>query len=208
MQIVNETYQEIVEEKKDLIDQSFRDSVATIDNKGKRNFLFPKKPKGKLYRWRTTASLVYLAIFFTLPFINYKGQPLFLFNVLDRKFILFGQIFWPQDFFIFGLGMVVFVVFVALFTVVFGRIFCGWMCPQTIFMEMVFRKIEYWIEGDRAAQMMLAKEPWHSKKIFKKTSKWIIFWLVSFLIANTFFGVTKFCRGSSIYFKEMQLVFF
>src|SRR6476646_4343547 len=121
MNTSNETYHEIVEVKKDLIDQSFRDSVATIDKKGKRNFLFPKKPKGKLYRWRTIASLVYLAIFFTLPFIRYKGQPLFLFNVLGRKFILFGQIFWPQDFFIFAIGFLTFMVFIILFTVVFGR---------------------------------------------------------------------------------------
>ena len=143
----NETYEELVEEKKELIDQSFRDSVTTIDKKGKRNFLFPKKPKGNLYRWRTIASLVYLVIFFGLPFIKVAGQPLFLFNVLERKFILFGQIFWPQDFFIFAIGLITFIVFVIVFTVVFGRVFCGWACPQTVFMEMVFRKIEYWLDG-------------------------------------------------------------
>lgn len=165
---------------------SFRDRVATIDKEGKRVWIFPQKPKGKLYNRRTLFTLFYLVIFFGLPFIKVNGHPIFLINILERKFILFGQIFWPQDFFIFGLGMVVFVVFITLFTVVFGRIFCGWICPQTIFMEMVFRKIEYWIEGDRPAQMMLAKEPWHTKKILKKSSKWIIFWLVSFVIANTF----------------------
>lgn len=165
---------------------SFRDRVATIDKEGKRVWIFSQKPKGKLSNRRTLFTLFYLILFFGLPFIKVNGHPIFLINVLERKFILFGQIFWPQDFFIFGLGMVVFVVFITLFTVVFGRIFCGWMCPQTIFMEMVFRKIEYWIEGDRPAQMMLAKEPWHAKKIIKKSSKWIVFWLVSFIIANTF----------------------
>jgi polyferredoxin len=124
---------------------SFRDKVATVDKEGKRVWVFPTKPVGKLYNARNWLSVLYLLVFFTLPFIHVNGHPLFLINILERKFILFGQIFWPQDFFIFGLGMVVFIVFIALFTVVFGRVFCGWACPQTIFMEMVFRKIEYWI---------------------------------------------------------------
>ncbi len=167
-------------------DKSFRDSVATVDNTGKRLWVFPKKPRGKYYNARTWLSIFYLIVLFTLPFIKVNGHPLFLINVLERKFILFGQIFWPQDFFIFGLGMIVFIVFIALFTVVFGRIFCGWICPQTIFMEMVFRKIEYWIEGDMGEQKRLAKQRWNSDKIFKKVMKWTVFWAISFLIANTF----------------------
>lgn len=165
---------------------SFRDKVATVDSKGKRIWLFPQKPKGKYYNARTWLSLVYLAIFFALPFIKLNGHPLFLANILERKFILFGQIFWPQDFFIFGLGMVIFVVFIALFTMIFGRIFCGWACPQTIFMEMVFRRIEYLIEGDAAHQKILKNAPWNLNKIVKKFSKWAIFWIISFVIANTF----------------------
>lgn len=167
-------------------DTSFRDSVATIDEKGKRVWMFPQKPKGWYYNARTWLSIVYLVIFFSLPFIKYNGHPLFLINVLERKFILFGQIFWPQDFFIFGLGMIIFIVFIALFTVVFGRIFCGWICPQTIFMEMVFRKIEYWIEGSAKEQAILARKPWNTDKIFKKSIKWLVFWAISFIIANTF----------------------
>ncbi len=165
---------------------SFRDKVATVDQKGKRIWVFPHQPTGKLYNARTWISILYLAIFFGLPFVKVNDHPVFLINILERRFILFGQIFWPQDFFIFALGMVVFIVFVALFTVVFGRVFCGWACPQTIFMEMVFRKIEYWIEGDGPQQKLLAKAPWHTDKIIKKTSKWASFWIVSFIIASTF----------------------
>lgn len=165
---------------------NFRDKVATVDKQGKRIWVFPTKPKGKLYNARTIATIIYLIIFFGLPFIKVDGRPFFLINILQRKFILFGKIFWPQDFFIFGLGMVLFIVFVALFTVVFGRVFCGWACPQTIFMEMVFRKIEYWIEGDAASQKLLKKAPWNREKIIKKVSKWSIFWFISFIIANTF----------------------
>lgn len=172
--------------KEEVSDSSFRDKVATVDKEGKRLWVFPHKPKGKFYNMRTWLSIAYLVVFFSLPFIKVKGHPLFLVNILERKFILFGQIFWPQDFFIFGLGMIIFIVFIALFTVVFGRIFCGWICPQTIFMEMVFRKIEFWIEGDAAAQKKLKRQKWDTDKIFKKVMKWTVFWAISFLIANTF----------------------
>jgi cytochrome c oxidase accessory protein FixG len=173
-------------DKKSLMDQSFRDSVATIDKEGHRKYIFPKKPKGKLYNKRTIASIVYLIIFFGLPFIKLNGEPLFMINVLKRKFIFFGQIFGPQDFFIFALGMLTFMVFIILFTVVFGRVFCGWACPQTVFMEMVFRKIEYWIEGDFTKQRALKSMPWNSYKIRKRVTKIVVFYLLSFIIANFF----------------------
>ncbi len=166
--------------------ESFRDSVATINSEGKRNFIDPKKPKGRLYNLRTWFSIAYLVIFFTLPFIKVNDAPLFLFNVLERKFIFFGMVFWPQDFFIFAIGFLTFVVFVILFTVVFGRIFCGWACPQTIFMEMVFRKVEYWIDGDSFKQKQLRNMPWNGEKIRKRTVKFIAFFAISFLIANFF----------------------
>jgi cytochrome c oxidase accessory protein FixG len=165
---------------------SFRDKVSTIDKKGKRLWVYPRQPEGKLYRARTWLSIVYVFVFFALPFAKIDGHPFLMVNILKRKFILFGQIFWPQDFFIFGLGMVVFIVFIALFTVVFGRVFCGWACPQTIFMEMIFRRVEYWIEGDAPEQKILNKSPWNSDKIVKKVAKWILFYGISFIIANTF----------------------
>ncbi|GAB2816619.1 CcoG/RdxA/FixG family protein [Ferruginibacter profundus] len=172
----------IVQDKKG----SYRDSVATISKEGKRNFINPKKPKGRLYNLRTWFSVFYLIVFFTLPFIKVSGEPLLMFNILERKFIIFGMVFWPQDFFIFGIAMLTFVVFVILFTVVFGRIFCGWACPQTIFMEMVFRKIEYWIDGDSAKQKQLKSMPWNGEKIRKRTVKFMVFFAISFIIANFF----------------------
>ncbi len=165
---------------------TYRDSVATITKDGSRNFINPKKPKGRLYNRRTWFSIFYLIVFFTLPFIKVNDEPLFMLNILNRKFIIFGMVFWPQDFFIFGIAMLTFVVFVILFTVVFGRIFCGWACPQTIFMEMVFRKIEYWIDGDAAQQKQLRAMPWSQKKIIKRGIKFIIFFIISFIIANFF----------------------
>ncbi len=166
-------------------DESFRDSITTINKEGDRAWIFPTKPKGKYYDFRTYFTWLYLVVLFVTPFIKYNGEPLFLFNVAEKKFILFGAIFWPQDFFIFGLGMLIFIVFIALFTVVFGRLFCGWACPQTIFMEMIFRKIEYWIEGDANYQKALKNSPWNLDKIKKRVLKFILFYSISFITANT-----------------------
>jgi cytochrome c oxidase accessory protein FixG len=177
---------DVVEEKKEFLDQSFRDSVTTINKQGTRNYIFPKKPRGKFYNFRTIASLIYLIIFFTLPFIKIDGEPLFLFNVVQRKFIFFGQIFWPQDFFIFAIGFLTFIVFIIFFTVVFGRVFCGWACPQTIFMEMVFRRIEYWLDGDASEQRRLKDMQWNAYKIRKRATKVAVFYFISFIIANFF----------------------
>lgn len=165
---------------------SYRDSIGTIDKQGKRKFVFPKKPSGKLYDYRKYVSYFLLAILIANPFIKINGNQFMLFNVLERRFNIFGFPFWPQDFYLFVISMVVGVVFIILFTVVFGRIFCGWICPQTIFLELVFRRIEYWIDGDRGSQMRLSKQEWNVEKIRKRTLKWFIFFVISFLIANVF----------------------
>ena len=164
----------------------YRDKISTVDEQGKRIWLYPKKPKGYFYNIRTYVSWGLLIILFGLPFIKVNGEPFVLFNILERNFIIFGLHFTPQDFYLFVFAMLTFIVFIVLFTVVYGRLFCGWVCPQTIFMEMVFRKIEYWIEGDANAQRRLNKAPWTKDKILKKLSKQIIFILISILIAHTF----------------------
>lgn len=165
---------------------TFRDRIATVDEKGKRKWVYAHKTKGRLFNIRTWVSWGFFALFFALPFIKYKGRPLFLFNIPEAKFILFGRVFWPQDFFIFGITMITAIVFIILFTAAFGRLFCGWVCPQTIFMEMLFRKIEFAIEGDAPAQRLLDKGPWNGEKIMKKTAKHFIFFLLAFIVSNFF----------------------
>jgi len=165
---------------------SFRDRISTVDESGNRRWIYPKKPKGRYYNARTLVSVVLLAILFSGPFIKINGEPLLMLNILERKFVIFGQIFWPQDFHLFLLGTISLILFIVLFTVVYGRIFCGWVCPQTIFMELVFRRIEYWIEGDYTKQRKLDKQPWDKEKVLKKGSKHVIFYAIAFLIGNTF----------------------
>jgi len=164
----------------------FRDSIATINDDGNRNWIFPKKPSGPYWEKRKIVSYLLLAFLFASPFIKVNGNQFLMFNVLERRFNIFGFPFWPQDFHLFVISMIIGVVFITLFTVGFGRIFCGWICPQTIFMEMVFRRIEFWIDGDRNKQRKLAKQKWNAEKIRKRATKWFIFLVVSFLIANIF----------------------
>lgn len=167
-------------------DEEFRDRLGTINDEGKRAWVYPKKPSGKWYRYRKVVSWFLLLFLVAAPFVKINGNQFLLFNVMERKFNIFGFPFWPQDFHLFVVSMIIGVVFVALFTVVFGRIFCGWICPQTIFMEMVFRRIEYWIDGDRGAQIKLDKQQWDAEKIRKRAAKWFIFFVISFAIANVF----------------------
>ncbi|WP_113634865.1 cytochrome c oxidase accessory protein CcoG [Nubsella zeaxanthinifaciens] len=151
-----------------------------------RTFLYPKKPQGTLYNKRSWFSYSLLLLLFASPFVKLNGEQLILLNLLERKFVFFGLIFTPQDFYLFALAMLIFMLFIVCFTVVLGRLWCGWACPQTIFMEMIFRRIEYWIEGDANQQRKLDAQAWNFEKIWKKGIKHLLFLLISFLIANTF----------------------
>jgi len=166
-------------------EEQFRDSIATVDAKGKRVWVYPKKPSGRTHTWRIAVTTVLLSLLFGGPFVKIGGQPLLLLNFFERRFVIFGQPFWPQDFVLLAITLMTFFVFIILFTVVFGRIWCGWMCPQTLFMEMVFRKIEYWIEGDAPAQRRLNNQNLNLEKIGKKTFKHFLFILISVLISHT-----------------------
>lgn len=172
--------------------------ITTNINSDKRVWIYPKLIKGKLYQYRNLASYVLLITLFATPFIHVNGEQLVLFNVLERKFVIFGVLFMPQDFYLFVFALLSFIVFIVLFTAVFGRVWCGWACPQTIFMEMVFRKIEYWIEGDARKQTELNAAPLSAAKIFKKTLKHSIFVLISFFIANIFLA---YIIGSDVLIK-------
>jgi len=166
-------------------DEEFRDSIATVDEKGKRIWVYPKKPKGKYHNRRIAVTVVLLSILFAGPFLKINGQPFLLLNIFERKFVILGTPFWPQDFLILALMAITFFVFIILFTVIFGRLWCGWACPQTLFMEMVFRKIEYWIEGDANQQRKLDASAWDFNKVWRKGLKHLIFVAFSILISHT-----------------------
>ena len=124
---------------------SFRDHIATVNEKGKRVWVFPKKPSGMYYNKRKIVSYFLLAFLFLAPHIQIGGHRMLLFNLIERKFVFFGKVFWPQDMYLFALTFIVGVIFIILFTIIYGRLFCGWVCPQTIFMEMVYRRVQHGI---------------------------------------------------------------
>ncbi len=117
----------------------FRDHLTTADKDGNRRWLFPKKPSGPWHRRRAWFATALIAIMFAGPWIRIHGNPLLMINILERRFSILGQIFWPQDTLIFAVAMLVFFTGIIIFTTAFGRLWCGWACPQTVMMEMVFR---------------------------------------------------------------------
>lgn len=165
--------------------ESFRDRIPTADQStGKRIWVYPRKPVGPLYRARTWLSGFLLLVLFAGPFIRINGNPLLMMNLVERRFSIFGVIFWPQDFYILALMLITVFVMIVLSTAVYGRLWCGWLCPQTVLMELVFRKIEYAIEGDGLDQRRLDAAPWTGGKLTKKALKHAIFFALSFIIGN------------------------
>ncbi len=165
---------------------SFRDRVVTMTPEGRRKWIYANQPKGTFYNYRTLVSLVLLTFFFSAPFIQVGEEPLLLFNILKRKFVLFGVVFWPQDFHLFVIGLITIIITIVTFTVVYGRIWCGWTCPQTIFLEMVFRRIEFWIEGGGTTQRQRNKQKDSFDRIWRKVVKHILFILISITVIHTF----------------------
>lgn len=168
-----------------LAPENFRNRLSTADQEGKREWLFPRRPRGRFYRRRTYLSWLLLGLMFAGPFIRVHGNPLLLINIVQRKFVILGQIFWPQDMIITAVTLLVFLTGIVVFTAAFGRLWCGWACPQTVLMEMVFRKLEYWLEGDAVAQRALARAPWTASKLARKSLKHSLFFALSFLVGNT-----------------------
>jgi cytochrome c oxidase accessory protein FixG len=165
---------------------TFRNELSSVAPDGRRRWIYARQPSGRIYRARTVVSWFLLAFLFLAPFVRVGGLPLMLFNILERKFVLFGVLFWPQDFYQIVLIALTGLVTLALSTAAVGRIWCGWLCPQTIFLEMLFRKIEYGIEGSAAEQLRRNRGPWTSERISKRAIKLAVFFALSFLIANTF----------------------
>jgi cytochrome c oxidase accessory protein FixG len=169
-------------EKPDWTD--FRDHISTTDEQGRRRWIYARQPKGRFYQWRNYLSWLLLGILFAGPFLRINGNPLLMLNIVTRRFSILGRIFWPQDMVLLAIALLLYFVGIMIFTAAYGRLWCGWVCPQTLFMEMVFRRVEYRIEGDSRAQRLLAAAPWTARKIRLKLAKHAIFFGLSFVISN------------------------
>jgi cytochrome c oxidase accessory protein FixG len=171
-----------IHEKPDKED--FRDHIATAEADGRRRWVYARKPQGRFFQRRVYLSWVLLGILFAVPFIQLNGNPMLMLNIVTRRFSILGRIFWPQDMALLAIALLLYFTGIMIFTAAYGRIWCGWICPQTLFMEMVFRRLEYWIEGDATAQRALAAAPWNTRKIVRKVAKHTVFFGLSFVISN------------------------
>ncbi|MBU3742835.1 MAG: 4Fe-4S binding protein, partial [Candidatus Kapabacteria bacterium] len=172
----------------DLVEdhERFRSELASITRDGRRRWIYARKPSGRFYRWRSVVAVILLAFLFIAPHVKVHGHQFLLLNIIDRQFVFFGVPFWPNDFYLVVLLFLTAVISIVVFTATLGRLWCGWLCPQTVFMEMIFRRIEWWIEGGPKEQAQRAAGPWTFDRAWRAVVKIAIFFGISFAIANTF----------------------
>lgn len=160
--------------------------LATTDEKGHRVYLYPADVRGWFRKWRTRVQFGLILFFLALPWLKINGHQALLLNVSRREFAIFGLSLRahnaPLLFFVlaaagFGLFFV---------TSVWGRVWCGWACPQTVFIEGVYRRIERWVEGSALERRKMDAGPWTKTKVIKRTVKWILFVLASLVITHSF----------------------
>lgn len=161
-------------------------SVTTINADGSRYFLHPSDVRGRWNIARRLVGMLLIAVYALLPWIPINGAPAVFLDVENRMFHLFGLTLVPQDlwvmfFAISGLGFGLFFV-----TALLGRIWCGWACPYTVFLDHVYRRIERWIEGDAPARRALDAAPWTAGKAIRRLLKHLAYVLVAALIAHVF----------------------
>ncbi len=162
-----------------------KERVTTIGEGGHRFWLYPASFSGLWLNRRRIVAYLLVLVYFLVPWTKINGHQTILLDVAERKFAVFGIVFWPQDLLIFWFFLVGSVVVIFLITAQWGRLWCGWACPQTVFLEHVFRRIETWVEGDSQRRQRLDKGPWTAEKIAKKTAKYGLFLIVSSHFANT-----------------------
>lgn len=166
--------------------QNFRNELATINKDGSRKWVYAQESQGRFTKARSVVAYSLLTFLVVTPFIRVNGNPLVLLNVIERKFIILGVVFWPQDFYLVVLSLLTFILGIGVFTSLLGRIWCGWTCPQTIFLEFVFRKVEFLIEGNARQQIALDKAPMSATKFARKALKHSIFIVLAWMICNLF----------------------
>ena len=160
--------------------------LTTVDKAGHRVYVHPEEVSGVYKNRRLIVYIFLVVIYIVVPWIRVNGQQMFLLNLPERKFVLFGQLFWGHDapFLLFFFGLFVFLI--AVITAIWGRIWCGWACPQTVFIDVLFRKIETLVEGNSFRRKSLDLAPWSTQKIFKRALKHFLYGVVSWILANTF----------------------
>jgi len=162
--------------------------LGTTDEQGHRVYIHPEDVKGF---WRTQRTRFYwflILIYVVLPWFNWNGKQIILLNIPMREFTFFGTTFYAHDAPLILLLLLGFVFTMGFVTSIWGRVWCGWACPQTVFIDTIYRGIEKLIEGKARQRQKLQEMPWNAEKVFKKSLKWIAYFLVSLIITHSLLG--------------------
>ena len=162
--------------------------LSTTDEFGKRIFLHPDTVTGVWQKRRTIVYWFLIGLYLVLPWINVNGKPALQVDLFERRFTLLGGTIHGIEPVLMFLALITGLFFIAFMTSVFGRVWCGWACPQTVFIQTIFLKIEALIEGTPKKRRELDAAPWTSGKVLKRAIKWLLFLVVSLHIAHTFIG--------------------
>lgn len=160
--------------------------LTSIDENGKRLDIIPAEVKGFFRTQRTRLQMILLVIFLGTPWISYSGQQIILLDIQAREFIFFGVTLKSHDAPLIFLLIALATLGLALITSIWGRIWCGWACPQTVFIDAVYRQIEIWTEGNYRERRHLQKAPLSFSLLRKKISKWGLFIIFSSVFAHSF----------------------
>ncbi len=152
--------------------------LSTLNDDGSRRWIRPKPSRGRFFRRRRALAYILIAIFTALPYIKIHGRPAVQIDLVHRVFSLFGAVFFPTDTLLLALFMLSVFVTIFLLTALFGRVWCGWACPQTVYMEFLIRPIERFFDG----------EPGRKPKTgaWRKPAKYATYFLVCLYLAHTF----------------------
>ena len=160
------------------------DKASSLRSDGSRNYVHPADVRGRFDRIRKVTFTALIGLLIALPFVQVGGHPAVFLDMQHRHFYLFGATFNAQDFWLLffllsGMGFALIVV-----TSIWGRIWCGYSCPHTVFLEGLFRPIERLIEGSRSERLRRNAGPWTFDKIVRKTIKQVVFFILAFAIAH------------------------
>ena len=178
--------QQVIEREDVGILEAPEEVLSTMTKEGDRRWIYPTPSKGRFYRWRLVTGWALIALFVSLPIVRIGGKPAVLLDLFSREFTFFGVTFYPTDTFLLLLLMVGVMIGIFLFTALLGRVWCGWACPQTVYLEFVYRPIERWIEGKEHVRRRRDEGPWTFDKAWRKTAKHAVYLVLSLLLAHTF----------------------
>ena len=160
--------------------------LSTLRADGSRRWLYPTPSKGRFWRRRQVVGWALIAFFVSLPIVRIAGKPAVLLDLAVREFTFFGFTFYPTDTFLLLLAGIGILVAVALGTALLGRVWCGWGCPQTVYLEFLYRPVERFFEGAEHVRQRRDAGPWTTDKAWRKAAKWAVYVVVSALLAHTF----------------------